>query len=67
MAGAFWREPLFVPPIRGLKPARSLTLDDDLAVPRAEFYLAKMSARAVNLLSDEACALWASDLLHREA
>jgi hypothetical protein len=37
--------------ITDLKPARSLALDDDL-VHRAQFDLAKVSARAVNLLRD---------------
>jgi hypothetical protein len=51
------RAALFVPPIADLKPAIPLALDDDFAVPLAQFDLAIMSARAVNLLSDQSRAL----------
>lgn len=35
-----------------LKPARALALDDDPAVPRAQFDLSDVTDRAVNLLAD---------------
>jgi hypothetical protein len=35
-----------------LKSARTFALDDDFAVQRAQFDLANVSARAVNLLRD---------------
>jgi hypothetical protein len=48
--------------VANLKPTRSLALDDDLAVPRAQFDLANVSARVVNLLGDQGRALWAAEL-----
>jgi len=54
------RRTLSIPPIRDLKTARPLALNDDLAVPLAQFDLANVSARAVNLFGDQGRAFWAS-------
>jgi hypothetical protein len=43
---------LFSPSITDVKSARAFALDDDFAVPQAQFYLANVSARTVNLLGD---------------
>jgi hypothetical protein len=43
---------MFSSPIANLKPASPLAIDDDLAVPRAQFDLAN-SAGAVNLRGDQ--------------
>jgi hypothetical protein len=43
--------------VADLKPPRLLALDDDLAVALAQFDLANVSARAVNLLGDQSRAL----------
>ena len=45
------------PPIRNLHPALALTLDDDLAVPRAQFDLPHVAASAVDLLGNGRCGL----------
>jgi hypothetical protein len=39
--------------IRNLQAANTLALDDDLAVPRAQFDLTNVTAHAVNLLGDQ--------------
>jgi hypothetical protein len=57
---------LFLPAIADLKPALSLALDHDLAVAVAQFDLANVPARAVNLLGDQRRALPAVGLLHLE-
>src|SRR5208337_3569943 len=41
---------LFVPTIGNLKPSSPLALDNDIAVPRAQFDLSNVSSGAVNLL-----------------
>jgi hypothetical protein len=51
------------PAIRNLQAAGTLALDDDSAVPRAQFDLANVSARAVNLFGNQSCALSASAFL----
>ena len=48
---------LFMPAIANLKAASSLPLDSDVAVLRAQFDLANLSAGAVNLLGDQGRAL----------
>jgi hypothetical protein len=53
-------EGLFVPPIANLEAARPLALDDDLAAQKAQFDLANVTARAVNLLGDQRRAIQAS-------
>jgi len=53
---------LFAPAIGYFKAARSLALDDDVAVPLAQFDLADVAARAVNLLCNQSRALPALEL-----
>jgi len=48
---------LFVPTIGNLKPSSPLALDNDIAVPRAQFDLSNVSAGGVNLLGDQRRAL----------
>ena len=46
------REPtraLFVPPIANFKAARTLALDDDVAVQRAQFDLANVATGSIDL------------------
>ena len=50
------REPtraLFAPPIANLKPASPLALDDDVAVQRAQFDLAKVTASGIDLFRNQ--------------
>jgi hypothetical protein len=42
----------YVAPIANLKVARSLALDDNFAVPPAQFDPSNVAARAVNLIGD---------------
>src|SRR5208282_3697478 len=49
--------PRFVPPIRNLQASRSLALDDDLAVPRAQFDLPNLSASVFFAFRDVAAAM----------
>jgi len=51
---------LFGLSIADLQPASTFTLDDDFAVTQAQFDLANVAARAVNLLGDHGRALRAS-------
>ncbi len=51
-----------MPAIRNLQASRSLPLDDDIAVPRAQLDLPNMSTGAVNLLGDQRRALPAPEL-----
>jgi hypothetical protein len=41
--------PLFFPPVGNLKPSHPLALDDDLAVPLAQFDLANVTPRLCGL------------------
>jgi hypothetical protein len=52
-------EPSF-PAIANIKAAGTLALDDDLAVPRAQFDLPNVSAGAINLLGNKSRAGWTS-------
>jgi hypothetical protein len=54
---------LFTSPIGNLKTASTPPLDDDLTVPRAQFDLPNVSARAVNLLGYQGRALYAASRL----
>jgi len=53
---------LFKPAIRNLKAATARALDNNIAVPRAEFDLPDMSAGAVDLFSDQSRGRQASTL-----
>jgi hypothetical protein len=56
------RRALFVAPIANLKAAGARTLDNDIAMPRAQFDLPNVSPGTVNLIGDQSCALQASAL-----
>lgn len=53
------RHRLFVPSIADLQTARLLALDDDLAVQRAQFYLANVTTSGIDFFRNQGRAFWA--------
>ena len=54
------RHRLFVPSVANLKTARTLALDDELAVRRAQFDLANVTPSGIDFFSDQGRALQAA-------